>query len=243
MTCNLTRRDALKIGGMAALAAMFHGFSSGKDMPLAEAKDAFDHILVGSPDLDRAIEWFETKTGVRPAVGGRHPGRGTRNALVSLGKSHYLELLAPDPEQPNVDTPRLRAFRSLSTPAPYTWAARTHDMEATRAAAQQAGFKFEGPTPGSRKRPDGRTLEWSSLALADDLDGLLPFFIQWGPNTLHPSEDSPQGCTLRSLQLIAPDPERLGRALRALNIKADIKKGQQARLAVTLSTRRGEVQL
>ncbi len=243
MTWTLTRRDALKVAAGTACAGFFQGVTSGKDMPLTDAKDAFDHILVGSPNLEAAIDWFEKKTGVRPAVGGRHRGRGTRNALVSLGKPHYLELLAPDPEQPNVDTSRLKVFRSLSTPAPYTWAAVTHDIEATRAAARKAGLKFEGPTPGSRKRPEGQTLEWSSLALADDLDGLLPFFIQWGPNTLHPSEDSPQGCTLRSLQLIAPHPEKVEMALRAFNIKADIKKGQQARLAVTLSTLRGEVQL
>jgi catechol 2,3-dioxygenase-like lactoylglutathione lyase family enzyme len=240
MSC--TRRDALKLAAIAACAGVFQGLSRGKDMPLTDAKDAFDHILVGSANLEAAVDWFEKKTGVRPVVGGRHPGRGTRNALVSLGKPHYLELLAPDPEQPNVDNGRVRVFRSLATPAPYTWAARTADIEVTRRAAEKAGLEFEGPTPGSRKRPDGRTLEWSALALADDLHGLLPFFIQWGPNTMHPSEDSPQGCTLHSLQLIAPDPERLESSLRVFNIKADVQKGPRARLAINLKTPQGEVQ-
>jgi len=238
-----TRRDALKIGGMVAFAGVFQGFSSGKDMPLRDAKEAFDHILVGSSNLEAAIDWFEQKTGVRPAVGGRHPGRGTRNALVSLGKPHYFELLAPDPEQPNVDTARLRVFRSLSTPAPYTWAARTHHMEATRQAAEKAGLKFEGPTPGSRKRPDGRTLEWSSLALADDFDGLLPFFIQWGPNAVHPSEDSPQGCTLHSFQLVSPNAKKVESTLKLFGIAANVAEGGHSKLIVSLNTPRGVVQL
>jgi glyoxalase-like protein len=239
----LSRREALKLGGLALSTIALNDFSFGAKMPLTDARKAFDHILVGSSNLEQAMDWFEAKTGVRPAVGGRHPGRGTRNALVSLGKPHYLELLAPDPEQPNVDTARLRVFRALSSPAPYTWAAATHDMEATRRAAENAGLKFDGPTPGSRKRPDGRVLEWSYLTLADDHHGLLPFFIQWGPQSLHPSEDSPQGCTLKSFQLISPDPTKLAATLRSLGIRAEVRQGSTPRLAVSLNTAKGVLEL
>lgn len=240
---DLSRRDALKLASIALSSAFLNRYSSSADMPIVDARNAFDHILVGSPNLEAAIDWFEKSTGVRPMVGGRHPGRGTRNALASLGKPHYLELLAPDPEQPNVDTPRLRVFRALSTPRVYTWAAATHDMEATRAATERAGLKFEGPTPESRKRPDGRVLEWSYLTLADDQQGLLPFFIQWSPQSLHPAEDSPQGCTLKSLQLISPDPKKLDAILRGLGLRADVRQGEAPRLAVSINTPKGALEL
>jgi hypothetical protein len=240
---DLSRRDALKLAGIAVSAAFLNRFSAGADMPLVGARDAVDHIQVGSPNLEAAIDWFEKSAGVRPMVGGRHPGRGTCNALASLGKPQYLELLAPDPEQPNVDTPRLRVFRALQSPRAYGWAAATHDMEATRAAAERASLKFEGPTPGSRKRPDGRVLEWSYLTLADDQQGLLPFFIQWSPQSLHPSEDSPQGCTLKSLQLISPEPKKLDAILRALGLRADVRQGAAPRLAVSLNTPKGTLEL
>ena len=128
-------------------------------------------------------------------------------------------------------------------PRAFNWAVSTHDMEATRRAVERAGLKFIGPAPGSRKRPDGRVLEWSSLTLADDDNGLIPFFIQWGPQSLHPSEDSPQGCTLESLQLISPDAKKLDATLRALGIRADVRQGTAQRLAVSFNTPKGVLEL
>src|SRR6266545_77803 len=125
---------------------------------LRPAASAVDHLLLGVSDLERGIEWVERRTGVRAAAGGVHPGVGTRNALLSLGPGHYLEIIAPDPAQSaynfQIDV------RLLTEPRLITFAAATSDIEATAAAAREAGYQVFGPRAGSRQAPSGKMLRW-----------------------------------------------------------------------------------
>ncbi len=59
-----------------------------------------DHLIFLAPDLDRGMDHVENLLGIRPVRGGRHPAFGTHNALLSLGPSTYLEVMASDPGLP-----------------------------------------------------------------------------------------------------------------------------------------------
>jgi len=201
-----------------------------------------DHILLGSSDLMAGIAFVEERTGVRAAFGGVHPGRGTRNALLALGDRQYLEIIAPDPAQdkvPDFATPLLAKLKSLSTPHLVTWADHPGNLEALAAKLRAAGIAFDGPRDGSRSRPDGRLLKWRTLNLADDRNGILPFFIEWDPNSVHPSVDAPQGCRLDRFSIADPDPMTLAKSFVALDLEVPIDRGEKTELRAQIHSTKG----
>lgn len=214
-------------------------------MAAATALTAADHLLLGVADLDAGMQWVAERTGVTPVVGGSHPGRGTRNALLALGGRQYLEVIAPDPAQ--------RTFnfqidlRELKAPRLVTWAAATSDIEVVVRQAKAAGVNVFGPSDGSRARPDGTLLLWRTLGIASTLrSGVvepIPFFIRWAPGTLHPATDSPRGCELKALRFVHPSARALSGALAAVGIDADVGSAQDAAIVATLTTPKGTVEL
>ncbi len=204
-----------------------------------------DHLLLACSDLDQGIAFVEKHTGVRPVLGGVHPGRGTRNALLSLGRLHYLEVIAPDPAQTGTPTTRaapLSTLRQLAAPLLVDWAVHTEDIAAIAERWRKAGVAFQGPTPGSRTRPDRKILHWQTLNLADDRNGLLPFFIQWGADTVHPSVDAPEGCKLESFSVISPDSSALSEEFHKLGINAQVEGGNAPQLRAKIVGPGGNMQ-
>ncbi len=200
-----------------------------------------DHILLGCNDLDAGIDYVYQRTGVRAAAGGVHPGAGTKNALLSLGPSRYLEIIAPDPLQPASSDPRRLA--SLKNPALVGWAAHRHDLSEFAALLRGAGIECVGPNPGSRSRPDGTTLKWKTLALKDVREGVLPFFIEWDSHSLHPSVDAPAGCRLTDFRIDTPDPPALKALAAKLQLDVQIRQSNKAQLAATIVGPKGPMSL
>jgi hypothetical protein len=234
----LSRRDLLKRGATASLGAVMSIYSSSE---LNTVPSVLDHIIVGIDDLDRGIGWMEEHTGVRAVFGGVHPGRGTRNALLSLGPRKYLEIMAPDPQQPSQSW--YKEVRTLREPRLVGWAAHTEDIAALARRALAAGFAVEGPIDGSRTRPDGKTLRWKSLRLKDDRGGLLPFFIEWSSESVHPSRDAPAGCTLARFLLQSPASQELAKACQDLGVDVGAERGEKPLLRARIATPKGDVEL
>jgi Glyoxalase-like domain len=193
----------------------------------------FDHTILGTDDLDRGIAFVAERTGVRPMFGGLHPGRGTRNALLSLGPRQYLEILAPDPQQKGETWfPGLREMRE---PRLLGWAIHTDDITALAKKVSAAGFAIQGPTDGSRARPDGKILRWKSFRLANDRDGLLPFFIEWSRDSVHPSVDAPAGCRLERFFSISPNHDDLAAVYNRLGADISVERGEKEQLRARMS--------
>lgn len=202
-----------------------------------------DHILLGCNDLERGIAFVEQHTGVRALFGGVHPGRGTQNALLSLGTRRYLEIIAPDPQQTGSSSELAPRLKKLTETRLVGWAAHPGDVQVLAADLARAGVAAEGPTPGSRKRPDGNVLHWKTLNMKDDANGLLPFFIEWSADSPHPSADAPSGCQLLRFELLTPDPVALGKRTALLKLKAPLVKAASSQLHAVISGPKGELDI
>lgn len=184
-----------------------------------------DHLVYATPDLDASVTSLAERFGAEPVPGGAHPGWGTRNALIGMGIGVYLEIIGPDPSQPDPKRPRPFLIDDLAEARLLTWAFRHPDPESLRdrldAVQTDTRDAESRNTPGdhkvrlgsvramSRARPDGSTLRWRlSDPTALPAGGVVPFVIDWG-TTPHPSSSLPNQCKL--IQLVAghPDPVKL----------------------------------
>lgn len=188
-----------------------------------DAAVAVDHLVVVARNLDEGSDAIEKLLGVRPLPGGEHPAMGTHNRLLGLGEGCYLEVIAVNPEAPaperarwfEMDTDAMRE-RLKAGPCLVTWALRTREIEALASASA---------VPLGPVRPMSRGgLAWR-LTLTEDgslpAGGLVPFLIQWGEGTPHPSSRLPDsGCRLVSLGGRHPKPALVSDALASLGASA-----------------------
>ena len=199
--------------------------------------------MYATPDLHLGIETIERLFGVRATPGGQHPGRGTRNALISLGPKVYLEIIGRDPAQPAPPQPRPFGIDDLKEPRLVTWVAKGENLGSFAKEAAHAGVKLGEVIDGSRRRTDGVALSWRYTDPRTVVfDGLVPFFIDWG-TTAHPAATATRGASLIGLRAEHPDPEPVQRALDKLGLDLKVQRGPRPALIATVGTSDGRIEL
>ena len=192
-----------------------------------------DHLVYAAPDLPAAVADVEERFGVRAQAGGKHAGLGTHNALLALGPQTYLEIIAPDPEQPEPSMPRSFSVDGLSHGGLVSWALACDDIDAAVAGARGHGYDPGTVADGQRIGPTGTVLRWR-LTLNAMTGGLIPFLISWG-DTKHPARSAPHGLTLEAFHIEHPDPPSLAPPLTALGADVEIRPAAAAALVARLS--------
>jgi len=153
-------------------------------------------------------------------------------------------VIALDPNQSDIKWGGvLSALKQLSAPRLIGWIVHTSNIEALAERLRKKGVPFHGPIPGSRTRPDGRVLQWQTLHVDDDRDGLLPFFIEWGTDSVHPSVDAPTGCRLESFAVVSPDSGALSAEFQKLGIDVQVEQSNTAHLRARIVGPGGELRL
>jgi len=200
-----------------------------------------DHIVLGARTLEAGAAFVQQHLGVAPRAGGVHEGYGTHNMLLGLGKGRYLEIIAPDPKQPepahprpfDLDDPAIKVMLEAE-PRLIAWVARTPVLDAVIARL--------GPRGGEVKAMKRGDLSWRMAfpPQRQDMDNLIPALIQWqGEGASSRIPDS--HCRLVELEAEHPEVDAVRQALaeRGLDEVLRVRHSPHARLVARIRKQDG----
>ncbi|MFQ5703673.1 MAG: VOC family protein [Gemmatimonadales bacterium] len=208
-----------------------------------------DHLVYAVPDLARGAAVVGELLGIDPIAGGRHEGFGTANFLVAIGKRCYLEVIGPDPQQPDHAGGRPFGVDLVAEPKLVTWAAKVSNLERRVASVRAAGCDPGSILSMGRSRADGSHLDWRLAVPEATLqggplpgDGLVPFLIDWGDSP-HPADQMPQACSLLELRAAHPEPDLVQPMLQAFQVDMGVVWAEFPTLTAVIETPQGRVEL
>ena len=135
-----------------------------------------DHLIFAVSELDDGVAKLEDRFGVRAEGGGQQIGQGTHKKLLALGLTTYLEIIAPDPAQPEPSGPRPFGVDGVVRSGLVGWAVACDDIDLAVDQACAAGFDPGDVINGRRRTADGTTLTWRITSNARAA-GVVPFLI------------------------------------------------------------------
>ena len=198
-----------------------------------------DHLVWYAADLAAGEKHF-TGWDAAPAFGGAHPGQGTRNSVLSLGDSTYVEILARDPAQTGGTLDR--EIAALKGQGLYHWAVGGIDLGELAARARQAGVDASAVVSGGRHLPDGNWLSWSLVGIRrHGFGALVPFFIDFRGN--HPAATAPRGGSFKGIELFSPRAQQLGDLFGKLGLEIPISQRDKPGITATVETAGGTQKL
>jgi hypothetical protein len=137
---------------------------------------SIDHASICGQDLD-ALQAAFTDAGLKPDYGGPHTTGGTHMAYLGFDDGSYLELIAPQTPGSAEASPWSKLLAANAGPC--AWAVSSDDIQKEVDRLKSAGITTDGPTKGSRKRPDALAIEWQTAHVGGGTPGsTLPFVIE-----------------------------------------------------------------
>jgi hypothetical protein len=135
-----------------------------------------DHVSICGSNLDALRQGF-ADVGLTPDFGGPHGNGVTQMALVGFDDQSYIELIAP--VQAGVTQGSDWAKFMAGDAGPCAWAVGTNVLLQEVDRLKKAGIAVTAPQRGSRKRPDGMSVEWMTADVGSGTPGsVLPFIIE-----------------------------------------------------------------
>jgi len=163
----------------ATVLAVFFLFSSisamAQDRPSPLVLE-LDHATICGPDL-AALQQAFTDAGMAPDFGGPHGNGVTQMALIGFDDQSYIELIAPVKAGVTEGSDWARYMTGEVTNC--AWAVGSNVLLQNVDRLKKAGIAVAETKRGSRKRPDGMSIEWITAQVGPGTPGsVLPFIIE-----------------------------------------------------------------
>ncbi|MFE8699517.1 VOC family protein [Cytobacillus sp. FJAT-54145] len=119
---------------------------------------------------------------VHAVMGGQHEQWGTFNSLLYLEKT-YIEFLAIEDKEKAKESnnPLIKQLvrEAERGEGVFQVCFRTDNISALKQMLEDKGFVASSIFEGSRKRSDGKIIQWKMLFVEDECPVSFPFFIEW----------------------------------------------------------------
>jgi Glyoxalase-like domain len=177
--------------------------------------NALDHIILGTCNLEQAIEDFEKLTGVRPLMVVSHNGCGTKSARVAFQQCAFIEFLGPDDKQTSTDLAESLSKIPEGQFIPIHYAVRNTKAEDLKPTWKGMGFQIDNVTMIAKDR--GLPWKWSLYFFeGHDDGGFIPFFADWG-DAHHAAGRLPIVGSLESVVVRGPSDSKLHQLLNGVD--------------------------
>jgi hypothetical protein len=135
-----------------------------------------DHVSICGSSLDALRQDF-TDVGMTPDFGGPHGNGITQMAIIGLNDASYIELIAPVKAGVSAGSDWAKFMSEDAVTC--AWAVGTNVLLQEVDRLKKAGIPVKAPERGSRKRPDGMSIEWMTADVGSATPGAtLPFVIE-----------------------------------------------------------------
>ena len=135
-----------------------------------------DHVSICGSNLDTLRQAF-TDVGMTPDFGGPHGNGVTQMAIIGFDDASYIELIAPIKPGATAGSDWTKFMSEDAVTC--AWAVGTNVLLQQVDRLKKAGIPVKTPEPGSRKRPDGMSIEWMTADVGSGTPGsTLPFIIE-----------------------------------------------------------------
>jgi hypothetical protein len=147
-----------------------------------------DHVSYACApgELAEVVQRIGSELGAAFVDGGIHPSFGTRNFILPLADSVYVEVVAALDHPAADKAPFGRAVRHRADEGGgwLGWVLAVDDIAPVESRLGRTSVA------GHRIRPDGTELRWRQIGVLDLMDDpQLPYFIEWQSQDCHPARN------------------------------------------------------